>query len=210
MNDNRANSDRTDISREAPDCESDRAFAEGNEKAAIASVPQSIIALEEAAPQRISALNASLHAKLRRLHMMADEVMTHFNAYSPCRAGCTGCCHYEVKIYPVEASYIARNSDRPLRKEPSGKDTFHGKPCVFLHDERCSIYDVRPLVCRTHLAFTPTAYWCQPERSQLDMPMMALTGLRDALGGIVVQSGETRQLDIRQYFDATGTEAAGA
>lgn len=195
-----ANDDRSVAG--APDLESDRAFAQQNQSAATACLPPDISALEDGASQRIRALNASPHAKLRRLHAITDEVMAQFDAATPCKAGCGGCCHYEVKIYPIEASYIARNSGRPLRKEPAPNESFHGRPCVFLQEGRCSIYAVRPVVCRTHLAFTPTAYWCQPERSNdHEMPMLTLTGIRDALGQIVVQSGQTRQYDIRQLFD---------
>lgn len=188
--------------------ETDRAFAEQNELAAISSLPPNISATEDSAPHRLRALNASPHAKLRRLHSIADEVMAHFGPHTPCKAGCAGCCHYEVKIYPVEASYISRNSGRPMRKEPARKESFHGRPCVFLEGGRCSIYAVRPLVCRTHLAFTPTAYWCQPERSNDEgMPMLALSGLRDALEHIVVQSGQAQQYDIRQLFDSSASNS---
>ncbi len=84
-----------------------------------------------------------------------------------CRAGCDHCCHQSVGVTPPEALAIvahlkqtlsadelaalsARMAERVERTRGlSADERFSPQlPCSFLRDGRCSIYDVRPLVCR--------------------------------------------------------------
>lgn len=184
------------------DAEAVRAYAQENLSLATEAIPHDVQRLEDSLPSKMLVLNASLHTKVRHLHAAADTVMSYVLPRSPCRASCSGCCHSNVTIHSIEASYIERNTGRPLRRQPLPPEDFHRRPCVFLEGNLCGVYDSRPLVCRTHVAMMPSAYWCQPERS-LDepMPMLMLSGLRNALGEIVLQSGDTRSFDIRQLFD---------
>lgn len=186
-----------------PDAEVARAFAKANVEQAIRESPPELNTRENGFARKLQSLNANPTSKLRQLHALADEVMTHFAPRAPCRAGCAGCCHIDVKIHPVEAHYIASNTGKRLRAVPGPARSFHGSPCVFLKDGRCMIYEVRPLVCRTHLAMTRTAFWCQPERSLTEkFPMMMFSGLQAGLHVIVQQSGDVRSYDIRQLFEA--------
>ena len=65
-----------------------------------------------------------------------------------CSKGCSSCCILE-SVFPVEAYIISSslidNSSRELSlfTETPGK-------CVFLKDSCCSIYSLRPVICRTH------------------------------------------------------------
>lgn len=86
-----------------------------------------------------------------------------------CRAGCSSCCHQMVLCTPFEIFLIARYLlDKKSTSEldaikarlsklsplPLDTDARYGrdKPCAFLENERCSIYEQRPLVCRTLLS----------------------------------------------------------
>jgi len=65
-----------------------------------------------------------------------------------CRAGCDLCC-MDYSIFPVEFSYILNE----LKKEKlTLLPANHGKnnACIFLEDHTCSIYEHRPVICRTH------------------------------------------------------------
>lgn len=65
-----------------------------------------------------------------------------------CKAGCDMCC-MDYSILPVEFYYI---KDELLNSEISN-ESFSSKnetECVFLKDHRCTIYNVRPVICRTH------------------------------------------------------------
>jgi hypothetical protein len=84
-----------------------------------------------------------------------------------CAAGCAACCHQQVAITPAEAVAIARHVD--CRFSPAERAALVARlkaldgavrgldapararlkrPCAFLVDGRCSIYDARPLRCR--------------------------------------------------------------
>lgn len=80
-----------------------------------------------------------------------------------CKNGCSRCCYTDISIFEVEAQNIRRwfNSLSPELKQQlrekwsmesgTGLDFQNRlvKPCVFLKDDSCSVYEVRPLICRT-------------------------------------------------------------
>ena len=65
-----------------------------------------------------------------------------------CRAGCAGCCTSGIEVSPLEAEWIrmnVQNKDLPPRAR------FKNAQCAFLDAaKRCSIYEWRPAVCRSH------------------------------------------------------------
>lgn len=83
-----------------------------------------------------------------------------------CKAGCSHCCHTRVEALPAEVFHIARHinafaaADRiniqvRLSQQIDADtvdQTWKARPaCAFLQDHRCTIYDIRPGVCRkTH------------------------------------------------------------
>lgn len=87
-----------------------------------------------------------------------------------CSSGCSYCCHSQVNIIPAEAllifSFISRHfntaeidflKDRIIDNDilTKGKTTRQRvnikdkTPCVFLKKHTCSIYSVRPFICRS-------------------------------------------------------------
>jgi Fe-S-cluster containining protein len=86
-----------------------------------------------------------------------------------CRSGCSYCCHSLIKVIPAEAllidSFLRRNllnndiqilktsilkyqllvKGKTLKERVSIKDK---TPCIFLKEDDCSIYPVRPFICR--------------------------------------------------------------
>lgn len=82
-----------------------------------------------------------------------------------CREGCSHCCHIPVHVTPAEAALLvhtgrmAINSDR-LREQAGMSDAqFMALPierrrCVFLSDNRCSVYEHRPMNCRKHMVIS--------------------------------------------------------
>jgi hypothetical protein len=84
-----------------------------------------------------------------------------------CRAGCAHCCHQTVGVTAPEVFAIyaylrttlgagalagvadrVRAADDRTRGLPAAQRVSPEHPCVFLVDNRCSIYEVRPLSCR--------------------------------------------------------------
>lgn len=66
-----------------------------------------------------------------------------------CRKGCGWCCHQRVGAAAVEVLAMAR----ALRGRPEALAALAawqpGTPCAFLKDGACSVYDIRPLKCRS-------------------------------------------------------------
>jgi|GEM_PF-1601998 len=96
----------------------------------------------------------------KRVDQVRDEVVrkgVHFD----CTKGCAWCCHFAVDAFPQETFRIARelrsrgDTTQTLValsayvEKTKGATTFRrGVPCPFLVDDACSIYSVRPLMCR--------------------------------------------------------------
>ncbi|WPU66748.1 YkgJ family cysteine cluster protein [Peredibacter starrii] len=84
-------------------------------------------------------------------------------ALSHCQKGCSRCCYVDLSVFQVESHNIENwFRSLPIEKQSAIREkwktplnttqTFHGveaKSCVFLHEEACTIYEARPLICRT-------------------------------------------------------------
>jgi Fe-S-cluster containining protein len=92
-----------------------------------------------------------------------------------CAAGCSECCRILALCSQIEAQLIvAEHAGRPglearlqaasLLCQPGvDRAAYHEAriPCIFLQDGRCSIYVVRPAVCRWHYSLQAPSY-CEP------------------------------------------------
>ncbi len=76
-----------------------------------------------------------------------------------CAPGCSGCCHRQLSIFPIEAARIAAwIDDNSLADDAEGEPSVDpltvvedSAPCALLDTAgRCRIYPVRPIICRTH------------------------------------------------------------
>ena len=106
---------------------------------------------------------------------LADHLIWRFEAEQElpqpiaCREECDACCYNRVELTPAEALIIghhiagnfsatekeavlanlARNLARTEGKSPAAVAGMRAElPCPLLRDRRCSVYPVRPLVCR--------------------------------------------------------------
>ena len=91
-----------------------------------------------------------------------------------CNVGCSYCCHVQVKVTPLEAlvifawlTHAFSPQQHILLKEriannrhlTEGVDLVHRvmvkalTPCIFLEEGNCSIYPVRPLICRAWTSY---------------------------------------------------------
>ena len=77
------------------------------------------------------------------------KVLNKYNEHIRCRKGCADCCILE-SVFPVDA-YVIYNAvlSGDILRENLGFDETPGR-CVFLDKGLCSIYNVRPVICRTH------------------------------------------------------------
>jgi hypothetical protein len=84
-----------------------------------------------------------------------------------CKAGCTACCFIDVDVSGDEAAVIinyCKENGIEIDQEYLTKQAAVGRKsysalsrCVFLKDNLCSIYPVRPIACRKHWVKTDPA-----------------------------------------------------
>ena len=91
---------------------------------------------------------------------LTSQLNERYKEHLQCRAGCSGCCHHHLSIFPVEAAavksaiqalpqatqeIIKHQAVKISEQEAKGKLV----ACPLLVDDKCSIYDSRPIICRT-------------------------------------------------------------
>jgi len=158
-------------------------------------------------PAQVRALNASIASKFRKVYAVIDAIADHRAPFVACREGCAHCCKMEVSISAAEARVISAATGRPLKRVLDRVTQGHGKyvgvACPFLAtDHTCSIYTVRPMVCRKHASFFNTSRWCEADTMNfVDAPMVNFSGIDEAYLSIGVSSGQTVIADIRDFFD---------
>lgn len=121
--------------------------------------------------QAVGALKAEVIARGSAFERMVRKETT-----LSCRPGCDACCYYPIEISLLEAIPIYRALTEKGRwtpsfvkslKEHADKTAFLSAsiwmmsriPCPLLADRRCSIYESRPLHCRTMWA-KGDPYYC--------------------------------------------------
>jgi len=113
------------------------------------------------------------------MELSADLVKSVYEAQAgagvDCEAGCSYCCYSQIKLMPAEALLIfswiedkfkGRDQDllegriRNNRQITEGKSlesrvmVKESSPCIFLEEGNCSIYPVRPLICRSWASYS--------------------------------------------------------
>lgn len=107
------------------------------------------------APTTVPETLAHLRALASKVDGFFDRVHGQHGADLVCSSGCNDCCHVRLTITSVEAQVIAEHwSSLSLHTKQvlaqRAKEQSDGL-CVALGDDgRCSIYEARPLVCRSH------------------------------------------------------------
>jgi uncharacterized protein len=144
--------------------------------------------------------------RIARLHRLADRVSRAVAPYSPCKSGCSSCCYQAVVLPPQEAQYIGSHIKRkakqpkrwittPQQVEHHAKQFNTSTPCPFLKDGNCSIYEHRPLACRTHINMTRNADPC-------DLSMVRETAALDLriFDQALMRICQAYPADLRDYF----------
>jgi Fe-S-cluster containining protein len=108
-------------------------------------------------PRREGAAVLGLARQAQR-HLSARIDALPSRAQHACAPGCSFCCYLPVDVLAPEAFRIAAHLKRQCSPAELAELVFRlgahrqphaaARPCVFLAQGRCSIYAVRPLVCR--------------------------------------------------------------
>jgi len=133
----------------------------------------------------------SLQEKRTIMIQKANELNKALEGHSTCRSGCSNCCSQATLIYEFEAQRIADALGLKMNKLPYREQSewlkaaaeWIGVECFFLIDKKCSIYNIRPMVCQTHNSFDLDIEKCKPplitkvnqyDPDRLEQPYMLL------------------------------------
>ncbi len=97
---------------------------------------------------------------VQQVDTLTTLLATNYAKHLVCHAGCSGCCQHHLSVFPVEAARVkAAITALPDELRARIKQQAHtvnereaqGQPvaCPLLVDERCAIYEARPLICHT-------------------------------------------------------------
>lgn len=83
-----------------------------------------------------------------------DKIMTKYPDEMTCKAGCSKCCHTDISVFKVESQRIiswfnSLSAETKSELKSLWQDQTEKGACTFLYNDRCSIYDARPVICRT-------------------------------------------------------------
>jgi Fe-S-cluster containining protein len=83
-----------------------------------------------------------------------DKISAKYSSQMKCKEGCSKCCHTDISIFRVESERIKDWFNGLATVEQAElKALWQTKnepgACTFLYNDRCSIYEARPVICRT-------------------------------------------------------------
>lgn len=160
--------------------------------------------------QKLNGLPRNLDWKANRMCQIADELAAMVAPIAPCKKNCAHCCYQAVEISKWEAERIAKFSKRKMAdfagyemgkmQHRAAIDKYNGVACPFLKDDNCSIYAVRPLMCRIHFSIGPNAELCNTiAHCGASIPQFNFTQLHLYQGMIFVINNNPFG-DIRHWF----------
>jgi Fe-S-cluster containining protein len=155
----------------------------------------------------------NLRQRLIRFHRAASAWASPMEPIAACRKGCCHCCFIPCHILSEEAKLLADLTGRTMvkpeirfsvasRQDPNAPEPdpkrHLGEPCPFLKDGLCSVYENRPISCRTHYNLDDDSLLCEvvPDHP-VTVPMI---NNHSILGYIALQFPKDYLSDIRDFF----------
>jgi Fe-S-cluster containining protein len=98
----------------------------------------------------------ALQTAVQNLSKTLDQRL---EAHLLCQAGCSGCCQQHLTLNPIETAAIteaiaalpsAQQQHVLAQAQAADADPNSHQGCPLLDADQCSIYDARPIICRTH------------------------------------------------------------
>ena len=165
------------------------------------------IAIDDAALHRTlrQASNSTTTAKrVMWLRSAAHAFTAPVLEAAACQPSCSHCCHIPVHLTEREAFQIGREIDvipapwATVANLPNVEPSYKN-PCSFLKNSRCSIYEHRPLVCRTHLNLDRDSLLCELVDG-VAIPVPYLNAIEMGLATLSLLDTDHRIADIRHWF----------
>ena len=105
----------------------------------------------------LSPILANYSELVSRVDAHIERVNTLYVDQIACEAGCDSCCRF-LSLFPVEAFALARayaqaapmQQARIMDAVADNPQDREDAPCPLLFENRCLLYQARPIICRTH------------------------------------------------------------
>jgi len=182
--------------------EQSRLRARKNSEIIARTLPPYLRVQEDQLVARFEKHSGNSLSKLQSLYEFMDELFGFVQKFSPCKKGCSHCCHIEVSVSELEVGYIRKHEGiKPARGSLGGYT--YGSPCPFLRKGSCSIYKSRPFVCRRHVTVDDSPIWCRIDVcNSINLTFPRFTEVDSVYDMLVRESGLVRRFDIRELFIA--------
>lgn len=154
--------------------------------------------------------NITCTARVRRMWRLADAWSEAIAPAAACTRGCNHCCHVAVAVFESEAKSIAQELKVELARHPADHNGVHPtkeefaqdfgyhRPCVFLRDGECSIYENRPLACRLQLNMDIDSLLCELHPGHvIEVPYANASSLHMLAAAMFFKDDVA---DIREWF----------
>jgi uncharacterized protein len=102
----------------------------------------------------MESLLSNYYHLVERIDGLCHSIESALGEQITCSAGCSDCCT-AITLFPVEAAAIkAALAELPAEEEAAIRrhvaEYSSGERCPLLSHNRCLLYEVRPIICRTH------------------------------------------------------------
>ena len=83
-----------------------------------------------------------------------DKIAEKHASKMECKKGCSKCCQTDISVFEIEAERItdwfkAQTSVEQTRLRELWNTENQQGYCTFLYNDQCTIYEARPIICRT-------------------------------------------------------------
>jgi hypothetical protein len=147
------------------------------------------------------------HVRLAQLIDLATRFNDAVLPHSACRPGCSHCCYILVPLSRSEAQMIAKATKRKLTEPLNPIDlgvprdplpTNYDNPCTFLKGTHCTIYNDRPMACRTCVNMDDIPLLCELDPdSDSNVPYADARPIWQLAAQVL---GDQTYADIRDWF----------
>lgn len=118
-------------------------------------VPDKYLNELKALINKLNMQSGNVYLQLKQMYAFLNRFNKEFvSTFTSCQKGCSSCCKIDIHLTALEATYIAQATKITARD--SQLTTGHKSKCPFLSEKgTCTIYNYRPLLCRTYHVLTP-------------------------------------------------------
>lgn len=91
-------------------------------------------------------INHHLRALYQKVEAFQKHLSPQVQTSLQCKKKCSQCCYTDISVFQVEADHIKSLLQSSNKIENSAAPQ---GACAFLKNDLCTIYEARPLICRT-------------------------------------------------------------